>query len=70
MNEEIREQDGKEYIVKKCPGCGKELLFRIREQTIRMHCACANCGKQMEVIVTGKDELEMLKEAKELGIIK
>ena len=54
MNEEIREQDGKEYIVKKCPGCGKELLFRIREQTIRMHCACANCGKKIDVFVDKK----------------
>lgn len=70
IKEEIRVQDGKEYVVKKCPGCGKELLFKIREDTIRMHCACASCGRVMEVTIIGKDMLDMMKEEEELKNIK
>lgn len=66
LNVEIREVDGKKYIVKKCPGCGKELLFKVREQTIRLYCACAECGRKMEVEVIGEDYLEMLKAEEEL----
>ena len=70
LNEEIREVDGKKYVVKKCPSCGKELLFKVREQTIRLHCACAECGRQMEVEVIGEDMLELLKAQEELKNLK
>ena len=66
LNVEIREVDGKKYLVKKCPGCGKELLFKVREQTIRLYCACAECGRKMEVEVIGEDYFEMLKAEEEL----
>ena len=51
MEEEVRVIDGVTYLVKKCPGCGKELLFKKRNEARRVHCACANCGKEMEVYV-------------------
>ena len=66
IKEEIREKDGKRYIVRKCPGCGKELLFKVREQTIRLYCACAECGRKMEVEVIGEDYFEMLQAEEEL----
>ena len=70
LNEKIREVDSKKYVAKKCPGCGKELLFKVREQTIRLHCACAKCGRQMEVEVIGEDMLELLKAQEELKNLK
>ena len=51
MEEEIRVVDGVTYLVKKCPGCGQELLFKMKEEPRRVHCMCAKCGKEMEVYV-------------------
>ena len=49
MNEEIRIQDGKKYIVKHCFKCNSELLFQIKDEPRRVHGACAKCGHPIEV---------------------
>jgi RNase P subunit RPR2 len=46
--DEIRIKDGKEYVVKKCPGCGSELLFAREPKGRRVYCMCRKCLKEME----------------------
>ena len=48
MAQELKEVNGVVYIVKQCPGCKKELLFKQRKESIRIHGACASCGKEFE----------------------
>ena len=51
MEEEYRVVDGVTYLVKKCPKCGQELLFRKKEEPRRVHAMCAKCGQEIEVYV-------------------
>ena len=56
MKEELREVDGVTYIVKHCPKCKGELLFRQRKETIRLHGACAKCGGEFEFELKGSNK--------------
>ena len=49
--DDIRELNGKTYLVKKCLGCGNELFFSLHEEKRRVYAACAKCGKGIEVEV-------------------
>ena len=49
--EEFKETNGKVYLVKKCLGCGNEMLFSLHEEKRRVYAACAKCGKSIEVEV-------------------
>ena len=51
MKEDIRELNGKTYMVKKCVRCGNEMYFSLREEVRREYCACAKCGKTIDVEV-------------------
>ena len=52
--EEYKEINGKIYLVKKCLGCGNEMLFSLHDEVRRVHGACAKCGKSIEVEVPAK----------------
>ena len=56
MKEELRVVDGVTYIVKQCPKCKNELLFRQRKETIRLHGACAKCGGEFEFELKGSNK--------------
>lgn len=48
LGRKIKVVDGVRYIVKECPYCKAELLFKERKERIRLHCVCKTCGKQLE----------------------
>ena len=49
--EQFKEMNGKIYLVKKCLGCGNEILFSLHDEVRRVYAACAKCGKGIEVEV-------------------
>ena len=54
----IIEKDGIKYLRLICPGCGAELLFKIREEERRVHFACATCGKVLETCVPAAKDVK------------
>ena len=52
--QDIREQDGKTYLVIKCSKCGNEMFFKMTDEPRRVYGACANCGKSVDVYVDKK----------------
>lgn len=39
-----------EYAIYECPYCKAKLSFK-REPKRRVHCVCAKCGRELEVLV-------------------
>lgn len=60
IKEQIKERDGKKYIVRQCQGCGAELLFRIDKEPRRVYGACAKCGKSIEAWVPADEEINKI----------
>ena len=49
--DDIRELNGKVYLVIKCRNCDNEMFFSLHEDKRRVYAACAKCGKGIEVEV-------------------
>lgn len=60
IKEEIREKDGKRYIVRKCPGCGQEILYRLNPEPRRSYGVCAKCGHPLEAWVPSDEEINKI----------
>ena len=56
--EDIRNVNGKTYLVKKCLGCGNELFFSLHEEKRRVYAACAKSGKGIEVEVLALKDIK------------
>ncbi len=52
--DEFKEIDGVKYLVKHCPKCKNELLYKLRDEERRVYGACAKCGATIEAWVPKK----------------
>ena len=46
--DKIVKENGKEYVIKICPKCKKELRFSREPRGRRIHAKCLNCGQELE----------------------
>ena len=47
----MKKEPRTEYVIYECPFCKGKMTFEREPRGRRVHCVCAKCGKELEIVI-------------------